>query len=209
VRARAASPPAPGIARGLLAIGIATVVTAPLVPTAARADERVDERVDEQVDAVGDVGCPDLLVIHGPDGSVGDPSAVAITSQSFEREVPGWAAVGWQAAPGTDLTSIRITTPDGTQRHPGASSGVASRALEVAFCGTHDPTTADPIDGPADGARTTTTEDRTAPVRFDGPADPTIGTAPASVLGASFGLAVGTVVLLLSRSARRDREARR
>jgi hypothetical protein len=201
VRARAASPPAPGIAWVLVAIGLATAVTPLLAPAAARADE--------QVDAMADVGCSDPLVIHRPDGSVGDEAAVAITSQSFERDTPGWAAVGWQAAPGTDLTSVRITTPDGAQQHPGAPSGVASKAIELAFCGTHDPTATDPIDERTDGGRTTSTEDRTAPVRFDGPADRTIGTVPASVLGAALGLAVGAVVLLLSRSARRDREARR
>jgi hypothetical protein len=143
-------------------------------------------------------GCNDPLVVHRPDGSTGEARVVAITSQALDRDTPGWARVAWEAAPGTRLTEIVVVTTEGERRHAGTAKGSATDALELRFCGTVD---RDGSDDPA--------EERTTPVRFDtdgGGGDAAIGTAHASVLGAAAGLVAGAVVLLMSRSARRDPE---
>jgi hypothetical protein len=208
VRPRAVAPPCPPAARVLLLVVVSLWVAAAPGSTGAHADEPVatPPPTSEPTRHLDDVACGDPLVVHRPDGSVGEAAAVAITSQALRRDAPGWASVGWQAAPGTTLTSIFVATPTGIRQHPGEPSGTASEVLELAFCGTHDPTaTASAEGGDRDGASAA----RTAPVRFDRPVDAAIGTFPASVLGAALGLAVGAVVLLLSHSARRDREAKR
>jgi hypothetical protein len=200
VRPRAVTPPCSPAVRVLVLVAASLAVAAAHGPAAASADGPTDTR--EPTSDLADVGCPDPLVVHHPDGSVGDTAAVAITGQAFERDAAGWASASWQAAPGTTLTAVLATTPTGVQQLPAEPSGTASAVLELAFCGTHDPSAAASDGGPASTART-------APVRFDRPVDAAIDTFPASVFGAAFGLAVGAVVLLLSRSARRDREAKR
>jgi hypothetical protein len=165
--------------------------------------------------ALGAGGCADPLVVHRPDGSTGEVTAVAITSQALERDTPGWSSVGWEAAPGTRVTEVVVVTAEGERHHAGTPAGTATDALELRFCGTVE-VASDVEDGSglADAARGRASaddvaEERTTPVRFDtdgGDGDAAIGTAPASVLGAAAGLVAGAVVLLMSRSGRRDPE---
>lgn len=200
MRPRADAPPLSYLARVLLVSTAAVVVVAATGPSGVRADAPAPTSDDLTA-----VGCPDPLVVHRPDGSVGATAAVAITSQALARDEPGWTSVGWQAAPGTQLTTIVVTTPSRVQRQPGEPSGTARGVLELAFCGTHDPGAA--AGGHGDRGEPATA--RTASVRFAEPSEAATGTLPASVFGAALGLAAGAVVLLMSRSARRDREATR
>jgi hypothetical protein len=208
VRPRAVTTSCSPAACVLVLVAASLWVAAAPGSTGARADDAATRTPPSHVPTrqLEDVACADPRVVHRPDGSLGDTAAVAITSQTLERDELGWASAGWQAAPGTALTSILVATPTGVQQHPGEPSGTASAVLELAFCGTHDPdgaaSTGDDRPGAASAARA-------APVRFDRPADATTGTIPGSVFGAALGLTVGAVVLLLSRGARREREAKR
>jgi hypothetical protein len=138
-------------------------------------------------------GCEDLLVAHAPAGSRGDTDAVAITSQSLERGVAGWASVGWSAAPGTEVRAVEIVTEDGVEVVAGAPEGVAGPASELRFCGRRAATAATVTSDDADGTS----------VAAERPAGSSL---PLGVLGATTGLVVGGVVLLLGHAARNQSE---
>jgi hypothetical protein len=161
--------------------------------------------------AAAEAACEDPLVVLAPEGADGETTAVAVTSQVLERDTPGWASVTWQAAEGTRLTEVVVVTSAGVRTLPGDASGTAEEVLELRFCGTS--ATSDAAGPGTTGPATTgTAEETTTPVRFasepDGSADVALGTTRASVLGAVLGLTAGAVVLLMSRSSRRDPEAR-
>lgn len=100
----------------------------------------------EAASAAAPEACTPHLVTHSPDGSSGDERAVSITAQSLERGVEGWVNVGWEAAPGTLVTAVTITTTDGSTstltEEP--SVGSASDVLELRFCGTAEGSDAAP-----------------------------------------------------------------
>ncbi len=123
----------------------------------------------------------DPLVTHAPTGSDGDVHAVAITSQALDADTPGWARVGWQAAPDTDLTEVVITRSDGTERltEGDLSTGHAEEVLELAFCGrvaeADDAHRAEPVE--KDGSGNGSTKDAgTAEEAATPPTDETVAT---------------------------------
>lgn len=93
--------------------------------------------------------CDDPLLTVSPDGSRGDPSAVAISSQQFEAETPGWSQVSWEAAETTTLTAVIVRTDaQDITLTDDLSTGTANDALELIFCGSI--AAVDPDGDPAD-----------------------------------------------------------
>lgn len=129
--------------------------------------------------ATGEDGCAEALVTHTPTGSHGDTSAVAITSQVLDAEVDGWQQVGWEANDGVEVVAVLVTGADGTDVLDGGRSGTTGPAHEVTFCGESIATT--PVGAATSGQPTATV----------------------SLLGATVGVAIATIVLLLSRGGRR------
>lgn len=126
--------------------------------------------------ATADDGCDHVLVTHSPSGSEGDTSSVAITSQVLVADVPGWETVAWEATEGVEVDQVVVENTEGTVVVDGGRSGQLGPATALTFCG--DQITA--------GAAATE-----APWN------------PLSLVGAAIGVALATVVLLLSHHARR------
>jgi len=99
---------------------------------------------------VGGERCDDLLVTLSPTAIEGDGSAVAITAQTLEQGVPGWASATWQAAPGTTLTAVTARTVAGDITLPPTATGTVAEVESLTFCGTtagEDPTAPDQPSG--------------------------------------------------------------
>lgn len=80
--------------------------------------------------------CADHLVTHAPEGSQGDASAVAITSQAIDEDQPGWIRVSWSAAAGTELTAVIAQTVDEeTVALAPDADGFAEDVRSLTFCG--------------------------------------------------------------------------
>jgi hypothetical protein len=119
--------------------------------------------------------CDDHLVTHQPDGSTGDTSAVAITSQAIERDTPGWAHAGWSAGPDTAIREVVAERAEGTVRLPGTATGSVEDALALSFCGTVAGAEVDP---PA-GARPSPSVTSPKPETEEDPAAPESGSGTA------------------------------
>ena len=82
------------------------------------------------------VGCDEPLAVLTPTGSNGQLDAVAVTAQSLEHGVDGWATVGWQTFGATTLTSVTIVHEDRVEtRTDDLATGAATEVLELRFCG--------------------------------------------------------------------------
>ena len=101
--------------------------------------------------------CDDVLLIVSPTSVSGDKAAVAITSQQFEADVPGWASVSWEAAENTTVTGVTVRTASGTATLiDDIETGTVEDALELIFCGTTGPSEPDSdVDGEGDGPQVT------------------------------------------------------
>lgn len=141
--------------------------------------------------AADDAPCEDLLVEHRPDGTDGQATAVAITSQVLVADQPGWDRAGWEAAEGVEVRTVVVTAPDGSvSERPGGTAGELGPTLAAAFCG-EDVATVDvsattlvpPFTPPTDGA----------------------GLSGLGLLGAAVGGVLAGLVLLASRADRRPR----
>ncbi|MFW5934088.1 MAG: hypothetical protein ACOCT8_05095 [Actinomycetota bacterium] len=80
--------------------------------------------------------CADHLVTHAPEGSQGDASAVAITSQAIDEDQAGWIRVSWAAAEGTELSQvIALTVDEETVALAPDAEGFAEDVRSLTFCG--------------------------------------------------------------------------
>jgi hypothetical protein len=182
-----------------LAVVLAAAVLLALPTTALAAAEDPPSLTSQDA-----TGCADHLVTLRPDGFDGDDLAVSITAQTLEARRPGWAHASWQAAPGTRLTDVIATAPDGSaSRLPVTEAGEASDVVALTFCGSAsavpDPEPVDvepPPAGPDDVATTAVPVDRgagageaagarTPPSEPDGQRTPTEPAAVASVIGST------------------------
>lgn len=153
--------------------------------------------------AIAGSTCDDLLVTHRPDGSTGDRDAVTVTTQTLDRDTDGWAMVGWEVAPGTELRSILAVSDAGVTELPPTATLAEGGILELQFCGATGAQTATELDTQAPvGAADDDSTNRIAAVSAGATrADGALGTG---FLGAAVGAAIGGVVLLLSRGSRRS-----
>ncbi len=86
--------------------------------------------------AASDAACDEPLAVLSPSGSTGDLSAVAVTAQTLEQGVEGWATVAWETFGDTELTSVTIVGPDDQEvRTDDLASGTAAEVRELRFCG--------------------------------------------------------------------------
>lgn len=80
--------------------------------------------------------CDDVLLQVSPTSISGDQDAVAITSQQFEADVPGWSQVSWEAAADTTLTGVIVRSEaESFTLTDGIATGTVEDALELTFCG--------------------------------------------------------------------------
>ena len=87
--------------------------------------------------ATGSDGCDDALVTFTRDGTTGDDTAVALTSQAVEQGVTGWEMITWQAAPGTSIRAILVTLRNGQLVEvPATDTGTVEDVAAITFCGT-------------------------------------------------------------------------
>ena len=108
------------------ALAAASLLLVPVAAAAADGAARADT-----------AACDDALVTFTRDGTTGDDRAVALTAQSIERGAAGWDMVGWESAPGTQLTAVVATDRSGEVRHLGVGrNGVAEQVTSLTFCGT-------------------------------------------------------------------------
>ena len=111
--------------------------------------------------ATGSDGCDDALVTFTRDGTTGDDTAVALTSQAVEQGVTGWEMITWQAAPGTSIRAILVTLRNGQLVEvPATDTGTVEDVAAITFCGT--------LSGAKDGDGS----DEAANVVPDDPQDP-------------------------------------
>lgn len=102
--------------------------------------------------------CDDVLLQVSPTSISGDQEAVAITSQQFEADVPGWSQVSWEAAADTTLTGVIVRTEaESVTLTDGIATGTVEDALELTFCGSTAIATPD-TDG-TDGSDATDDDD--------------------------------------------------
>lgn len=151
------------------------------------------------------VPCDTALVTHSPAGSEGDPAAVALTSQVLVADTPGWERMSWQAADGVELDEVVVTADGTTTTLPGTPTGDAGPVESITFCGTQDPGIAS--EGATQGADADT--DVVTAVSAGSPASGASSTGGTGfgdlgLLGATIGVGLAGVVLLLSRGARRS-----
>lgn len=131
--------------------------------------------------AAGSDGCDDLAVTHTPEGTDGDGSAVAITSQVLVADVDGWESVTWESRDGVEIDHVVVSDRGDDRVVEGGPTGQAGPATALTFC----------LDAVATSAVGATVGD-----------DPT-----RSLLGATIGVVLATLVLLLSHGARRERRS--
>lgn len=103
----------------------------------ALADEQRPTETDQDTDEEPRDRPCEMLVIHQPDRTSGDPSAVAITSQVLRHGEPGWAAVGWEAAGNVTVEAVEVVRTEGTEwlDDGDLASGRVEHVLELRFCG--------------------------------------------------------------------------
>lgn len=108
--------------RRFLALAAVAALAVTALPALAATDEDPD--------------CAEPLATFSPDGTDGDVTAVAVTSQMLEQGREGWAEVGWETFGDLGPSSVTIVHTDGEVVHlDDPASGTASDVRELIFCG--------------------------------------------------------------------------
>jgi hypothetical protein len=113
-----------------------------VLPATASADDGGD--ADVSAERLTTDACDDQLVRFSPTGTEGDDRAASIVAQAFDADAPGWTFVAWEAAPGTQITTVVVERGGALvmDRRPGATHGTEEAVHALTLCGHRDATEA-------------------------------------------------------------------